>query len=406
VRRVGILLVMVLGLASCAPSQPAPPAQPIEPIALVEELDPGTAEWLAGATNEFGFDVLDELADGDNVVISPLSIAAVLTMILNGAAGETAEAIAGTLHLSERAEAEINSAYASLLALLQDSGEVELAVANSLWANSGTSLVDDYVSRVGEAFAAEIDEVDLGSSATAESIDEWVQQKTRDLIEEIAGDLGLPDPDALLVLLNAVYFKGDWTEPFNPGFTQDGEFTRPDGSTVTVPMMTRSDDVLYARGSDFAMVRLPYGDDERFAMEIVVPDGPLDEFHFDAARWADATGALSEQWRLLALPRFELEYSTDGALNDALVALGMGIAYSSESDFTRMSPADPWLSTVVHKTYIRVDEEGTEAAAVTGGVMATSAPPEFRVDRPFLFTISDTDTGSILFLGAVTDPSA
>ncbi|MDQ3956469.1 MAG: serpin family protein, partial [Actinomycetota bacterium] len=220
-------------------------------------------------------------------------------------------------------------------------------------------------------------------------------------------ELDLPDPEGVLVLLNAVYFKGAWTEPFDPDLTVDGKFTRSDGSTVSVPMMSRDDEILYGRGDGFQMVRLPYGDDERFAMEIFLPDGRLDEFRFDAARWADAVAAVRKQQILLSLPRFELEYATqDGALDEALNALGMGLVYSPDSDFRRLSPSDPWLSTIAHKTYIRVDEEGTEAAAVTGGVMWESAPPEFRVDRPFLFTISDTETGAIVFLGTVTDPTA
>jgi serpin B len=401
-----IPLVIVVGIAACAPQQP-PPVEPIKPISMVDELAPETAAWLATATNEFGFDVLAELPEGGNVVVSPLSIAAVLTMMLNGAVGETAETMAATLHVKDRDEHDVNSAYASLLALLQRSDDVDLTVANSLWANVGTPIEAEYVTRVGEAFAAEIDEVDLGDSETAERIDAWVRGETRDLIDGIAAELDLPDPRAVLVLLNAVYFKGAWTEPFNPDDTYDGEFTRPDDSTVSVPMMTRDDDILYARGDGFEIVRLPYGDHGRFAMEIFLPDGPLNEFRLNADRWGEAVAALSEQRLLLAVPRFELEYATDGgALDEALAALGMGLAYSPDSDFRRMSAADPWLSTVMHKTYIRVDEEGTEAAAVTGGVVAVSAPPEFRVDRPFLFTISDADTGAILFLGAVTDPTA
>lgn len=393
-------------VAGCAEQDP-PRVERIEAISLVEELDPQTAEWLARATNDFGFDLLAELGDGGNVVVSPVSISSVLTMLLNGAVGETAQSIASTLHIDDRPEDEVNSAYASLLALLERSDDVDLTVANSLWPHDDIEMRSDYVDRVGDAFDAEIDVVDLGDADTAERIDGWVRRETRDLIDGISEELGLPDPQGVLVLLNAVYFKGAWTEPFDPDATRDGRFNRSDGSTVSVPMMRRDGVVLYGRGDGFQVVRLPYGDDERFAMEIFLPDGRLDEFRFDATRWTDAIAAVRKQRILLALPRFELEYATqDGALDEALNALGMGLAYSSDSDFRRLSPSDPWLSTIVHKTYIRVDEEGTEAAAVTGGSMPTSAPPEVRVDRPFLFTISDTETGAILFLGTVTDPTA
>ncbi|MDQ3914894.1 MAG: serpin family protein [Actinomycetota bacterium] len=405
--RTAIAIAVALALvAGCAEHDP-PPVEPIEPISLVEELDPQTAEWLARATNDFGFDLLAELGDGGNVVVSPVSISSVLTMLLNGAVGETGRSIASTLHVDDRREDEVNSAYASLLALLEGSGDVDLTVANSLWPDDGIEMRSDYVDSVGDSFGAEIDQVDLGDADTAERIDGWVRRETRGLIDGISEELGLPDPRAVLVLLNAVYFKSAWTEPFDPDVTRDGKFARSDGSTVSVPMMSRDDDILYGRGDGFQVVRLPYGDDERFAMEIFLPDGRLDEFRFDAARWADAVAAVSKQRILLALPRLELEYATQaGALDEALKALGMGLVYSPDSDFGRLSRSDPWLSTTVHKTYIRVDEEGTEAAAVTGGVAVTSAPPEFRVDRPFLFTIGDTETGAILFLGTVTDPTA
>ena len=406
-----VFVLTVVVMVACAREQPvrgaAGGSDAAEPIPVAAELDPETAAWLAEATNAFGFDLLAELDDGGNVILSPTSVAVVLTMLLNGASGETAERIAETLHVAGRNEVAINAAYASLLATLQATDEVELAIANSLWADAGTPFEPSYLERMLEGFAATVDNVDLGAPEASERIDAWVREETRELIDGIAKDLGLPNPQAVLVLLNAVYFKGVWSMSFDPTRTRDGEFTRPDGTTVTVPMMSRDDEIAHGRGDGFEIVRLPYGEDERFAMEIILPDGPLETVPLDAEAWAAATEALTEKRVVVTMPRFELEYATEnGALDNALRNLGMGIAYGGESDFTRMSPVDPWLSTVVHKTYIRVDEEGTEAAAVTGGVMEVSRPPEFAVDRPFLFTISDADTDTILFLGAVTDPSA
>jgi serine protease inhibitor len=401
-----IAAVLAVAVAACAPPAVEEPGAPPDPIPVAAELDPETAQWVAAAVNELGFDLLGGLHDVDNVILSPVSVSVLLAMIANGAAGETADAIRDVLHVADRDEADVNAAYASLLALLSRTDEVELAIASSLWAGQGTPFEQAYLDRVTDAFAAELDEVDLGAAETAERIDAWVRRETSDLIEGIAEDLGLPDPNAVLVLLNAVYFKGAWTEPFRAEQTREGDFHLADGTTVTVPFMQRDDEIAHGAGDGFEVVRLPYGDDERFAMEIFLPDGALADFALDQQTWAEAVAGLAEQRVMLTLPRFELEYTTEGgALDDVLDALGMGIAYTPGSDFTRMSPADPWLSTVAHKTYIAVDEEGTQAAAVTGGSMVTSMPPEFHVDRPFAFTISDAETGVIVFLGSVEDPA-
>ena len=173
--------------------------------------------------------------------------------------------------------------------------------------------------------------------------------------------------------------------------------------------MSKDDMHLHTQSDGFQMVRLPYGEEERFAMDVLLPDEGTDIHQFrdqlDMGTWLSASDDLNETRVDVTMPSFELEYDTGSDLNDVLQDLGMGIAYSGEADFTPMSSVAPFLSTVVQKTYIRVDEEGTEAAAVTGGAMVESMPPQFRVDRPFVFMITDTETDTILFLGQVTDPS-
>jgi serine protease inhibitor len=400
--------IVALLLTACGggSGQPAPPATGDEVAGeLVGSLTAQEAAAAGEAVNAFGFDLHREVArPGGNTVTSPLSAAVLLAMVAAGAGGATADEMVEVLRL----EAPRDTRTAALLADLVDAGDVTLSIANSLWAAQGYPFEDDYLEFVQGTFGATLDEVDLGAQETAERIDAWVDERTAGLIEEIAEDLGLPDPQAVLVLLNAVYFLGTWTVTFDEADTRDAVFHLADGDRIEVPTMHRMDAELETSAGDgFMMVRLPYGQDERFGMELLLPDEdvPLDELlpALDVDVWQRAVEALEPTTvSQLALPRFELEW--DQELNDALETLGMVTAFGG-GDFTPMSPANPWLDTVVQKTYIRVDEEGTEAAAVTGGVMVESAgPPPFLVDRPFAFTVSDRQTGTVLFLGTVHDP--
>jgi len=372
---------------------------------LAGSLSAEDAAAAADGVNAFGFNLHTAVAqDGENTITSPLSASVLLGMVAGGAGGHTAEEMVELLRL----DGPRDTRYAALLADLVGTDDVTLAIANSLWAAEGYPLEDDYVTFVEDTYGATLDEVDLGSQDAADAIDDWVDERTEGLIDEIAGDLGLPDPQVVLVLLNTVYFLGTWTTTFDKDDTRDTPFTLAGGTEVEVPTMHRSAaEVETSLGDGFQMLRLPYGEDERFGMEVLLPneDVPLDELldHLDAEVWRDAvdgleTTTLSE----IALPRFELEW--DANLNEVLQSLGMVSAFGG-GDFTPMSPRNRFLDTVVQKTYIRVDEKGTEAAAVTGGVMAVSAgPPPFRVDRPFAFTVSDRETGAVLFLGSVHDP--
>ncbi len=402
--------------------------------------DPELVRLVAESSNALAFDLLERLSGtpdlgGDgagpgNVILAPISLSTLLAMLLEGADGETAEAIAGVLHLGRPAggaqspgaswDPAAPSGYGALLRHLAGSAtDVELSVANAIWPTTGYPLVERFVETMRADFGAEVEELDLGSQEAADVIDAWAAEKTRGRIERMSDVLGLPDPGAVTVLMNAVYFKGSWTKSFDPDETEPGVFTLPDGTPVSVPMMRQQAGFKVAEGQGadgrrFTMVRLTYGKDERFAMDIAVPEpggaGP-DEFRGFVASltpgvWKAAAAGLAERSVVLVMPKFELEYKVSDRLDAVLKDLGMAIAYTPESDFTRMSPRDPWLSRVAHKTYIRIDEEGSEAAGVSGAVMRESLPEELCVDRPFVFAITDTETGVILFLGAVADPTA
>ncbi|HEY8474015.1 MAG TPA: serpin family protein [Natronosporangium sp.] len=408
--RIGaFLLVSGLLVVGCGSPEAAEPPPDEQRVSMVTELAPGAAQAVAESVNRFGFDLLGELADGtENAITSPVSAAALLAMVLAGTDGDTAAELADVLHLTDARDARAGA----LLAALADTDDVTLSAANGLWTDDQIPIEPDYLAFVRDQFAATPATADLAAPETAAAIDDWVNEQTEGRIPTIAEDLGLPSEDLAAVLLNTVYFLAEWSTQFDPAQTVDRPFTLPGGEPVPVPMMHLREQSLAVTNRDgYRMLRLPYGETGRYGMEILLPDAPdglprlLDQL--DEAEWEAATAALGEQTMTeLALPRFELRWQA--TLNDRLQALGAQRVFDpAAADFTPMSPADLYLDRVVQKTYLRVDEAGTEAAAVTGGsVGVTALQPElvFVVDRPFAFTISDTETGAILFLGAVTDP--
>jgi len=404
------LVSVAMVLAGCGSGKPPGDAGRID-AHVVADLAPGDAQAVSQSVNAFAFDLFGKVADGrKNTITAPLSMSVLLAMLLAGADGDTATEIAKVLHLSNPHDVRV----AALLRELADTDDVTLSVADSLWIDQRLPVVADYLTLLRRTFGATAEQGDLSSPRTSEKIDAWVEKSTKGRIDGIAADLGLPNPAAVLVLLNAVYFLGEWTTPFDPGVTRPEPFTLAGGQRADVPMMHLTETKFgYSQGHGFRMLRLPYGKHGRYGMEIMLPDdgttlpGLLGTL--DATTWRAAVDGLTETTIAeLALPRFELRWKGD--LVDPLNDLGMPSAFAAgRADFRPMSPTAPCLAAVVHKTYLRVDEHGTEAAAVSGGVMTDSAQMNatvFRVDRPFAFTISDQQTGAILFLGAVTDPRA
>jgi serine protease inhibitor len=398
------LACAVLLLTACGSSGPPGDAARID-AKLVADLTPGDARTVGEAVDDFGFDLLGKVADGrTDTIVSPLSMSVLLAMLLAGADGDTATQIARVLHSTGRRDVRVGA----LLRELSNTREVTLSVADALWAGTNVPLQKDYADFLRKAFGATLKNDDLGSPATAADIDHWASRNTNGLIDRISGDLHLPDSTAVLVLLNAVYFLGRWTTPFDQSATRPEPF-RGAGTVPTMHLNGAS--FGYAERDGYRMLRLPYGKHGRYAMEVMLPDdgqtlpGVLRKL--DAGEWRAAVAALhTTRVGELALPTFELRWK--GELNDALAQLGMPAAFGPGADFRPMSPAATALTRVVQKTYVRVDEKGTEAAAVSGGIVASSAeigpPLVFRVDRPFAFSISDQQTGAILFLGTVTDP--
>ncbi len=373
------------------------------------------APAVAAAGTRFGIKLLHRLTaqqPDKNVFISPASVSIALAMTQAGARGETERAIAVALDAQGFSPADFAQGNAQLLAHLQNPGPgVELAVANSLWGNREIRFHDDFLRTAKQSYGAELTSLDFATPEAAATINRWVKEKTRERISHIMDQL---NPEDLLVLINAVYFKGKWYTPFDRAATRLADFTLPGGGKKQVQMMSRFSYVDYRRGKNFQAVRLPYGRG-RLNFYVFLPDqdSGLTEFlkSLTPANWdAWMAGFRSEEGEL-GLPRFRAEYEAE--LAAPLRALGMEIAFDRKrADFSGMVPVPPgaFIGAVRHKTFVEVNEEGTEAAAATSfemGEGAAALPPEpFRmiVDRPFLCAIRDLQMGALLFLGAITDP--
>ena len=361
-----------------------------------------------GASNAFGFELLREVLADDpesSVFLSPFSASTALGMTLNGAHGETFEAMRSTLQFGDLTETEINASYRGMLDLLTalDPG-VELTIANAVWVRQGSALRESFRSRVAASFDARAEELDFGHPGAADVINGWVREATRNRIDEMVEP---PiSPRIVAYLMNAVYFNAGWTRTFDPEDTRTGDFHRLDGSTAPVEFMTREDTAAVHFGQGWSAVDLPYAG-QAWAMTVVVPwtDRSIHEVlaTFSMEDWEALTAGLRSTRAQITLPRFELEW--EAVLNEPLKRMGMEVAFDGRADFTRMfENASPWISEVKQKSFVRVDEEGTEAAAVTSVSMEESAPGEVRADRPFLFVIRERLSGTILFMGVIVEP--
>ncbi len=376
-------------------------------LAATEEPD---VSGVASANTRFGFKLLHDLRErdpGGNIFISSLSISIALTMTYNGAVGETERAMAEVLEIGTLDLSTINQSNKALRNSLENPDpKVEISIANSIWSRQGVEFNTDFLERNRAFFGAEIASLDFNSPQAIEIINEWVDTNTNGKIQKIVDRI---DQQTVLFLINAIYFKGSWQEEFDKSSTWADTFHLSDGSEKRVQMMYRKGAYPYFRGENFEAASLPYSDG-RVSMYIFLPDhdSNLNEFldGLNADNWKNWLLQFREEDddSKMMLSRFKLEYEV--SLNDTLKALGMEIAFGSSANFSGIGP-DLFISGVKHKTFVEVNEEGTEAAAVTSSGIAVesdSAPLLFRVDRPFFFAIYDAETQTILFMGTVTEP--
>ncbi len=403
--RLTSLSLLPLMLATCG-------GEPFGPITeLPRELTSAELR-LIEVDNSFALKLFREIDARDpdvNLFISPLSVAMALGMTYNGADGETQVAMAEALELQHMAIGDVNEAYRDLIALLLDlDPRVEFQLANSIWYREGLQFEQTFLDINREYFDAEVAGLDFSDPGAADRINDWVNDATNGKIPDIVEK---PiDKDLVMFLINAIHFKGDWTHQFDKGLTRDANFTLDDGTTKQVETMFHESKAEVRIFSDDVMrvVDLPYGGDA-FSMTILVPRPEVDVeavvAALDAPRWAALVDGLVDSERVVGLPKFTLEYEIE--LKDVLTALGMGVAFvENVANFSKMRQAnDLFISSVKHKTFVDVNEEGTEAAAATSvGIKLTSAPAPFLVDRPFLFVIRERLSGVIIFMGKILDP--
>ncbi|MFW6201742.1 MAG: serpin family protein [Gemmatimonadota bacterium] len=387
---------------------------PPEPIEALPRALTAAEEELIARSNDFAFELLRETYarqdESPNVFLSPLSASMALGMTLNGAGGETFDSMRATLGLEGLEQEQINRSYRDLTELLLElDPRVELAIANSTWAREGIPFYDSFFDAVTTWFDAEARELDFDDPATVDAINDWAAENTNDRIERVIEEIR---DEHILFLLNAVYFHGQWTDRFDPDDTRRGRFTLADGTEVEVDQMNGDPNAGLTNADGVTIGELPYGG-QAFVMNVVLPprDGSLTDLvaTLDAdawSRWTDAIGPYDSIG--VTLPKFEIEYGD--TLNAALTALGMGNAFDpARADFTRLTPLAEangvWIDFVKQNTFLKVDEEGTEAAAATTvAISAVSAGPQLVVDRPFLLVIRERLSGTILFIGAIGDP--
>jgi serpin B len=382
---------------------------------------------LAAGNSAFAFDLFQALrGEEGNLFYSPYSISVALAMTYAGARNETETEMADTLHFSlpqERLHPAFNGLDLELVKRAEgaegldeapgEPGEgFRLNIANALWGQEGYPFLPQFLDLLARNYGAGMRLVDFMGDVEAArvTINDWVSEQTEGKIEDLIPP-GMLDATTRLVLTNAIYFNAAWADPFEELATSDGPFYLLDGSQVTASLMQQTETFGYARGDGYQLVELPYSGHE-MSMVILLPDeGGYEAFEegLDASTVEAMLNGASSQRLNLTMPRFE--FDDQFSLGETLADMGMPLAFSNQADFSGMTgQRDLFISAVVHKAFVAVDEQGTEAAAATAVGMAMSAiqadPAQVRIDRPFVFFIRDIQTGTILFVGRVLDPTS
>ena len=414
-----LMLIIPLSLAGCG--QAISMAQSDKPRSTSPDVTASELTELVDGNTAFAFDLYQELSKEEgNLFYSPYSISVALAMTYAGARNETEQQMADTLNFTlpqDRLHPALNGLDLELAsrgegAEGKDGEGFRLNIANSIWGQEDFEFLDEFLDVLAENYGAGLRLLDFINAPEASriTINDWVSDRTEGRIEDLIPQ-GAIDILTRLVLTNAIYFNAAWLNPFSEDMTEDGAFNLLDGSEVTVPMMTQTESFGYVQGEGYQAVELLY-DGRELSMVIVLPDnGEFEDFEgtLDADLVDAITNDLKYRKVTLTMPKFEFE--SEFGLVNTLAAMGMPVAFSTVADFSGMTGyRDLFISDILHKAFVSVDEAGTEAAAATAVIMSLTAAPEQPVevtlDRPFIFLIRDIETGAVLFVGRVANPSA
>lgn len=369
---------------------------------------------LISESNLFGIELFRKISSESNLMISPLSASIALTMALNGADGNTATEMKSMLGYENATLTDINSSYQSLVKqLIEADSKVTLKLANAAFYENSFSVKSSFIDNLKTSFSAEVKSMDFSRSSSLDAINKWASDNTNGKITKVLNELS---PDLVLILMNALYFKGDWTKQFEKDATENDLFYLSEEQSVSVPFMHSDINILSTQSNGLTCIELPYGR-KNFSMILFVPDQSLENQYenLTSETWVQLMSSLnnSENWysATIILPKFSFSY--EKYLNEELQSLGMNDAFSPAiANFSGINDLQQiFISFVKQNTFVEVNEEGTEAAAVTTiGMELTSVemPPQkpvFTFDKPFIFAIRERTTNTLLFIGSVKNPN-
>ncbi len=404
-KRLLTCLALATLLTACSEQQEEPS---VSDLTLTEK----SAKIIA-ADNQFGFELFKKINDSPevtkNTMISPLSVSLALAMVYNGTDGNTKKQMEELLHKTNLTPDDINQSYQDLVTgLSSHDPKVELSISNAIFYRNSFSIKNNFITTNQNYYKAEVSGLDFSKTTeTLNTVNGWVNTQTKGKIDKIIERV---NPEDIMYLLNAIYFNGEWKYSFDNKKTADQSFTREDKTVITVPTMTIENQFRFYSHQSFELLEMPYGSD-KFSMLIFLPVPGKNTSDIISLLTAESVNdwiqKLNEQKKEVFLPKFEFKF--DNSLVDELKALGMTDAFDDmKANLSGISDAAQLvISEVMHKTYIKVDERGTEAAAVTGitfGVTSVGPDNSFRADHPFVFAIREKDTKAILFIGKVMNP--
>ncbi|WP_185956549.1 serpin family protein [Changchengzhania lutea] len=364
---------------------------------------------VVAANNQFAFSLFKEISEAEaenNFMISPASASLALGMVYNGAAGETQQAFSDVFNYGNVTLEETNLINQNIINnLINTSSGTIFEIANSIWVNNTFPVKETFIETNKAYYFAEIQNKDFNDPETLETINNWVSNKTYGKIPKVLNEIS---PDAVLYAINALYFKSDWKYRFNQEDTKSLPFQLDDGTVKQVDMMSMEQDLEYFSNAVFSSVKIPYKND-KYSMTLMLPhtNKAVNDMigTMNNENWKAWQGNYNVQGLKMTMPKFTFSY--EKLFNDALTNLGLGIAFTGSANFSGLSDMGTQISFVLQKTFIDVNETGTEAAAVTVvgiEVTSTNGPKQFLLDRPFVFVITEKETGSICFMGKVAIP--